>query len=113
MEALKLWKGGLKNMENEPNKSVNEIVVLLTSKKEKFKFSLDCPDFKPIINYVTNHLDDDYSRISIEGAKPEFDDKAFIDALKECISDLLEKIKNNKDLYGQAIKALEDSDSTK
>lgn len=95
------------------NKSANEIVVLLTSKKEKFNFSLDCPDFKPIIDYVTNHLDDDYSLISIEGAKPEFDDKAFIDSLKECISDFLEKIKNNKELYNQAIKELEDSYSTK
>ena len=100
-------------MENETNKSVNEIVVLLTSKKERFNFSLDCPNFKPIIDYVTNHLDDDYSLISIEGAEPEFDEEAFVDSLKECITDFLGKIKNNKELYGQAIKELEDSYSTK
>lgn len=113
MEAQKLWKGGFKNMENKMNKLANEIIVFLTSKKDKFTFSLDCPDFKPIIDYVTNHLDDDYSLISIEGAKPEFDEKAFIDSLKGCIFDFLEKIINNKKLYDQAIKELEDPFSAK
>lgn len=76
----------------------NEDIIINFEEKD-FRLNPDAFDFGELLNYVVNHQDEDYSKMTVEYKDDAFDIDAFKAALIEEIYDFIKQITiENNDL---------------
>lgn len=85
---------------------MEERIIKVLYKDKIFNIKSDTPDFNEIIDFIKLESDLDLTLLEVNCDDPYFDIETFKEAIVESISDLISKIKINKELFDKSFKTL-------
>ena len=85
---------------------MEERIIKVLYKDKIFNIKSDTPDFNEIIDFIKLESDLDLTLLEVNCDDPNFDIETFKEAIVESISDLISKIKINKELFDRSFKTL-------